>query len=292
LSERDRRIAELQAEIEVLTTVLSAHEAERSEADQTEESAEALEPGLALEQVDRLDAALAELAGRTTDLERKLAEEQHAHGETREQRDAALDKANRDYDALEEACRALDTARSEANEARAESEAARREREEQISGLTAELEAARSALEHAREEPRLQPPIEQLRAEVDAARHREAEARLELADSVASTSRLESHLSAANARAAELSDEVAALQAALDEGRTAPADEPEPVTAAAEDHVCLIAGTEGYRLVDRPGPPPALGAAYDLDGALYVVTRVGGSPLPFDGRRCAYLLAG
>jgi hypothetical protein len=48
---------------------------------------------------------------------------------------------------------------------------------------------------------------------------------------------------------------------------------------------------EGFRLLEVAGSTPEVGDAVDLpelDGSL-VVTRVGRSPLPFDGRACAFL---
>jgi len=47
---------------------------------------------------------------------------------------------------------------------------------------------------------------------------------------------------------------------------------------------------EGYRLVELPGPPPAVGETVDVpDFPPQVVARLGASPLPFDRRACAYL---
>jgi hypothetical protein len=52
---------------------------------------------------------------------------------------------------------------------------------------------------------------------------------------------------------------------------------------------------ESYALVEREGPAPTVGAELQLiDGAdehasLFAVARVGRSPLPSDGRDCAYL---
>jgi hypothetical protein len=70
--------------------------------------------------------------------------------------------------------------------------------------------------------------------------------------------------------------------------------EPEALEAVApgpEEHLCFIAGSEGYRLLAFNGPLPEVGDDYRLGEAMYVVTRIGRSPLPFDARRCVYLLA-
>lgn len=61
--------------------------------------------------------------------------------------------------------------------------------------------------------------------------------------------------------------------------------------ADAEGCVAFAPTASGYRLVELPGAPPELGATLELecsDGPL-VVTRYGRSPLPLDGRPCAYL---
>jgi hypothetical protein len=62
-------------------------------------------------------------------------------------------------------------------------------------------------------------------------------------------------------------------------------------TSSPEDHLCFIAGNEGYRLLARTGPLPTPGDEYEVDELTYVVTRIGRSPLPFDARRCVYLLS-
>ena len=62
-----------------------------------------------------------------------------------------------------------------------------------------------------------------------------------------------------------------------------PAPEPEAAT-----HLLYVA-RDGWQLVERDGPVPAVGSAVDVDGEPLVVTRVGRSPLPGDPRACAYL---
>jgi hypothetical protein len=58
-----------------------------------------------------------------------------------------------------------------------------------------------------------------------------------------------------------------------------------------DGYLCFAPRKDGYRLVQRSGPAPALGATQELDGVPHVVIRVGRSPLPFDRRRCVYLQA-
>ena len=65
--------------------------------------------------------------------------------------------------------------------------------------------------------------------------------------------------------------------------RAAGRTEPEAAT-----HLLYVA-RDGWQLVERDGPVPALDAAVDVDGVPLVVTRVGRSPLPGDPRACAYL---
>jgi hypothetical protein len=88
---------------------------------------------------------------------------------------------------------------------------------------------------------------------------------------------------------------VAEKEAAVEEREQRLADEPAapeetegPREAAVE--LAFVPG-ERYRLVDvdaRLGP----GAALEIDGVEYAVSRIGRSPLPGDPRRCAYLVRG
>ena len=48
----------------------------------------------------------------------------------------------------------------------------------------------------------------------------------------------------------------------------------------------------GYELHERDGEAPSVGSVVEEDDGRMVVTRVAPSPLPGDGRRCAYLQAG
>jgi hypothetical protein len=89
---------------------------------------------------------------------------------------------------------------------------------------------------------------------------------------------------------------VAALGARLDavtappsESESEPEPEPEPV---APGHVLLLSTTEGYRLVERDGPPPAPGGLVAHDGRDYGVLGRGRSPLPGDRRPCVLALPG
>jgi len=65
-----------------------------------------------------------------------------------------------------------------------------------------------------------------------------------------------------------------------------PQHNPEPVS---DGWVAFVASPDGYRLLDRDGPPSVGGAVLELDGDAFVVLRLGPSPLPGDRRRCAFL---
>ena len=57
----------------------------------------------------------------------------------------------------------------------------------------------------------------------------------------------------------------------------------------ADGWVAFVASPDGYRLLERDGSPPNCGAPLELDDGVFVVLRLGPSPLPGDRRRCAFL---
>jgi chromosome segregation ATPase len=59
--------------------------------------------------------------------------------------------------------------------------------------------------------------------------------------------------------------------------------------AEAPGHVLFAPFAEGYRLVGSDEPCPRPGDVVDAEGHSFVVTRVGRSPFPADGRPCAFL---
>jgi hypothetical protein len=78
---------------------------------------------------------------------------------------------------------------------------------------------------------------------------------------------------------AELEEQAAALS-------VGPAHrDPEPV------ELVFVPG-ERYRLVEIDATPLAPGFVFGVEGIEHSVARVGSSPLPQDGRRCAYLVRG
>ena len=60
--------------------------------------------------------------------------------------------------------------------------------------------------------------------------------------------------------------------------------------ATEQRHLLFVWKTTGYELVERDGEPPEVGAEVELDGRSGRVTKIGASPLPGDGRACAYLI--
>jgi hypothetical protein len=73
----------------------------------------------------------------------------------------------------------------------------------------------------------------------------------------------------------------------VDEARLAPKAEPGPTAA----ELCFVPGAR-YRLVEAKEPEGLVtGSVVEVEDEVYVVARVGPSPLPADSRRCAYLVA-
>jgi len=76
------------------------------------------------------------------------------------------------------------------------------------------------------------------------------------------------------------------LRAALD-AKAVPAEEPAPEPET--QHLLFLAGPEGYDVVEQAGPALEVGAEIELDEGRFTVLRVGASPLPSLGWRCAFL---
>jgi len=95
-------------------------------------------------------------------------------------------------------------------------------------------------------------------------------------------------------RLAELIERVVAL---LDQVSLAPEPHP-PEEIVLEQHnprpvpegwVAFVPSPDGYRLLQRDGPPPGRGTVLELEDGPFVVLRLGPSPLPGDRRRCAFV---
>lgn len=89
---------------------------------------------------------------------------------------------------------------------------------------------------------------------------------------------------AAAAREAEL----AAREEALDARERSPA----AAVESAESAGLLFLPGPSYRIVETVHANVERGARVDVEGESFVVARLGPSPLPGDGRRCAYLVRG
>jgi hypothetical protein len=111
------------------------------------------------------------------------------------------------------------------------------------------------------------------------------------------TAELEAELQAAIATRIELENAVrlgatriAELQRELAEAREAAVVEAPVVEASVESaHLLLTHTSEGYTLLEWPGPAPDSGTLIDVDGVRFVVLRVGVSPFPGSGLRCVFL---
>jgi hypothetical protein len=55
-------------------------------------------------------------------------------------------------------------------------------------------------------------------------------------------------------------------------------------------YLVFVAKPSGYELREWDGDVPAVGAEVELDGERLRVSKVAASPLPGDGRPCAYLV--
>jgi hypothetical protein len=116
-------------------------------------------------------------------------------------------------------------------------------------------------------------------AEADLARRRQELGAVELKRAA-----VERRERAAEAREAELEE----LRVRLDE-REARLAEPEATDVPVE--IVFLPG-ERYRIVEIEPVSLTAGYAFEVDNVEYVVVRTGRSPLPDDGRRCAYLVRG
>jgi hypothetical protein len=118
--------------------------------------------------------------------------------------------------------------------------------------------------------------VERARAETEQLRHERdaAEQALE-----AERTRLRERLEELTSRAERAEERIRELE------RPEPELEPEPLEAA---HLLFVRNGARYKLVEREGPAPHVGAAIELE-RLFAVTKLGRSPLPGDPRRCAYL---
>jgi hypothetical protein len=94
------------------------------------------------------------------------------------------------------------------------------------------------------------------------------------------------------ARLSAHAQEITEAEPALAAPPPAPAPEPHDRPEEPSAHVLFKpAATGGYELLERDGRPPVEGETVEIDGRRFVAARLGPSPLPGDGRVCAYLYA-
>jgi signal peptidase I len=123
--------------------------------------------------------------------------------------------------------------------------------------------------------------LERRLAAVSAAEERLRARERQLGAREAANDRAEAALAAARADITAESQHLAEAQGAA---------EPPPPPEEAAVHLVFMPGAQGYTLVERAGPAPPLGTLLaGPEGPTFVVTRVARSPLPGDGRRCAYV---
>jgi hypothetical protein len=122
-----------------------------------------------------------------------------------------------------------------------------------------------------------------------AARITELEAEVQAA--LSARNELETAVRLGATRIAELQREVAELREQAEQRQR---DEQAAAEAAVEAtveraHLLLTPSPSGYTLMEWPGPAPAPGTLLDVDGAGFVVLRVGVSPFPGSSLRCVFL---
>lgn len=56
-------------------------------------------------------------------------------------------------------------------------------------------------------------------------------------------------------------------------------------------HLLFVWSPAGYELREQDGDPPQVGYEFEENGRTLVVSKLGASPLPNDGRVCAFSVA-
>jgi hypothetical protein len=86
---------------------------------------------------------------------------------------------------------------------------------------------------------------------------------------------------------ARLQEEIERLRGEFSQLKLVEAPEtPQP----ASEHLLFVPTPARYVLVEREGAPPEPGSKLDLGEGVFVVSKVGGAPLPGEPRPCAFLL--
>ena len=117
-----------------------------------------------------------------------------------------------------------------------------------------------------------------------------------VADLEAEVESLTSHIESVARELAELAAkdiDTPVIAAVTDDpdGTDQPYNDLTAASSQSSSHLLFVPEDDGYELVEREGPPPAVGEAIQLGEAALVVTKVGPSPLPFDDRSCVFISA-
>ena len=211
-----------------------------------------------------LQGALTRLRGESEEVERLL-----------EERQAELAQSGLLRSRLAEEC-------ARAREDRAEARASLAEAASHVDGLHTQVASLEQALSQ-REDELAEAELARARLAEDCARVQEGllEAQASLADA-------NDQLDARDAQVAALDDELGLLRLRVEIPQTSA---PEPPTPEHRLHLRLMPHRAGYELAETPGPPPKAGEWIAVGRTRFSVSRVGRSPLPGDGRPCAFLLA-
>jgi chromosome segregation ATPase len=322
VTQQEVALADLFQRMAELESTLSTEREVRAEARRYLENAagQAEQTRLALEEIDRgfeaamaeRDKARAELVGahqnpsdqeqqlvdlhaELTTVTKTLDEERRAHEQTQEQVQqltASWECASAEQERLETELAATAATAEQLQQENAELTDHAADLSRQVDAATAALADDRSAGDVDAKLSDAEARLGELAATIEQL-EQESEERARVFEQRRTA--IESQLNDATARhadeAASHSETRRVLAQALEElaGR-----QPEALAARSggpDNYLCFIAANEGYRLLDRTGPLPTLGDEFTVDEGTYVVTRVGRSPLPFDARRCVYLLA-
>ena len=286
LSERESELAELRDQVAAADAALAdEREAHQDTCRQAEQAA--TEAARTRHALDGLEQERRELADRARTLEEELASRQGTQSHLEEQLETAqrralelsdevagvsdqLEEVRQERDELAQRARSLEEAENDRAAARAEAEDA-----------TAKLHEAEARIAEAAA------TVDRLEGEKAELSKTFSEQRLAL----------ERELGELGARLAEESaahsETRCVLSQALDDLAVR---EPIPLVGSEgepspQDYLCFAPTKEGYRLLARAGLLPEAGDGCDVDGVAHVVTRVARSPLPFDARMCAYLIA-
>jgi chromosome segregation ATPase len=242
-----------------------------------------------LGRLDECDANLALVATEVTGLQAEL-ERFHSDVETLRrhlsERDTALAEREEALGRVTDDRTRLQREAGEAHAAVQQAIARLRAQDDSIAGLESELAALRARAEtHGRSHAAGEDALAASERERVRAQQRAEEAWSALD---ASSRRLRER----EARVAELEEEVHTLRLRLAGEREQPVahSAPAPPLDLSEGHLRVVPLEFGHLLLESDEPCPALSDIVELEGATFVVDRIGRSPVPGDGRPCVFLV--